>query len=58
MVLQCGMGLRKLCFIIDIERVQCRNIKEEMISGPDVITDKYALAGVVFYQFCRATVYS
>ena len=44
MVLQCGMGLRKLCFIIDIERVQCHNIKEEMISGPDVIFDTVHIA--------------
>ena len=39
MVLQVGMRLRKSCFIIDIERVQCRNIKEEKLPAPDVIFD-------------------
>ena len=38
------MRLRKSCFITDIERVQCRNIKEEMISGPDVIFDTVHIA--------------
>ena len=38
------MNLRKSCFIIDIERVQCRNIKEEKLPAPDVIFDTVHIA--------------
>ena len=44
MVFQGGMGLQKSCFIIENERVQCRNIKEEKLPAPDVIFDTVHIA--------------